>query len=218
MKKQYINRSKPHTTQNHTNLVRNKDGEESLNRVAEELDSLARRRLPDRARIGILTSHESDIRQDSVILALSWYVRHQTDPHYRAKYPWYAPRAIAAALRFRKRDYIKLLKGEDEALKALTFENLVAPQHPALIRICDWSPSTKQTLILEAIRIALKNHRISYLNAVVGLGLLIECVPAREMATRLRVSRSAIYQHLSRVRCEVPDIIDGIEIPLNELL
>lgn len=218
MKKHYINRSKPRATKRDSKEVRENDGEEKLNQTAEELDALARRRLPDRARIGILTSHESDIRQDSVILALSWYLRHQTDPHYRSKYPWNAPRAIAAALKIKKRDYIKFLKGESEALKVFTLEYSFTQQHPTLIRICDWSPSTKQTLIFEAIHIALKNHRISYLNAVVGLGLLIECVPAREMANRLRVSSSAVYQHLSRVRRAIADNIEGIEVPLNELL
>lgn len=217
MKKHYINRSKPRATKRDTKEIREYDGEKELNRTAEELDVLARMRLPDRVLRGILTGYEDDIRQNAIVLALGWYLRQQTDPEFHPEYPWHAPRAIAAALRIQRRDHIRSLKGESEGLRSLPAESLGTPLHPSMIRICDWPSSAKQSVIRVAIRIALRDGRVSTINAAVGIGLLVEGISAKEMAKRRNISPSAIYQHLGRVRRAIPDIIEGIEIPFNEL-
>ena len=218
MKKHYINQSNSLVTKNQTNEVRNKNGEEQLNQTAAELDTLAKMRLPDKVLQGVLAGFENDIRQDAIVLSLGWYLREKAIPENHTKYPWHAPRAIAAALRIQKRDYIKTLKGEAEALEAFSLEPSGTSYHPSQIRISEWTSVTMRTVIREAIGIALKKKQISAINAAVGIGLLIDGIPAKAMAAHLKVTRSAIYQHLGRVRRAIPDIIDGIEVPLHELL
>lgn len=218
MKKHYIFKAKPNTSKNPNKADRNPDGGEDLNRTAEELDTLARKRLPDRVLGGILKGYESDIRQDAILLALEWYLRQAIDPGTHSKYPWHAARAIAAALNISKRDHIKAIKKETDMLRAMPSDGASVQEHPARISPCDWSLPTKRRVIRKAIRIALKDGRISPANAVVAMSVLIKRVPVRDMAERLGVHRSAVYQHLTRIRREVPDIIDQIEVPIHELL
>ncbi len=185
--------------------------------IARELTTLARMKLPDRVLSGVLKGYEEDIRQDSIVLALGWYLRQKSDAESYPQYPWHAPRAIAGALRIQKRDHIKLLKRESEAILSLPVANSAKAYHPSLLLTCDWPHSAKQSVIRAAIRIALRDGRISTINAAVGIGMLVEGVPARELARQRKISPGAIYQHLGRVRRAIPDVIEGIEIPLHEL-
>ena len=218
MKKHYINKAKTDTSKNPINAARNPDGVEELNQTAEELDALARKRLPDRVLGGILTGYEGDIRQDAILLALEWYLRQTIDPGSHSNYPWHAARAITAALNIHKRDYIKAIKKEAGALRSIPGDGVSVREHPARTSPCDWPLPTKRRVMRKAIRIALRDRRISAANVIVAMGVLIKHIPVKEMAERLGVNRSAVYQHLNRVRREVPDIIDQIEVPVHELL
>lgn len=218
MKKHHIKQAEPDISENHTKAARNPDGRENLDRTAEELDALARKRLPDRVLGGVLTGYESDIRQDAILLALEWYLRQAIDPGTHSKYPWHAARAIAAALNIHKRDYIKAIKKEADALRSMPGDGVSVQEHPARTSPCDWPLPTKRRVMRKAMRIALKDRRISPANVVVAMGVLIKQIPVKEMAERLGVNRSAVYQHLNRVRREVPHIIDQIEVPIHELL
>jgi DNA-binding transcriptional ArsR family regulator len=189
-----------------------------LDSVAEELVQLARNRLRNHVLSGDLTGMEEDIRQDAVLLSLSRYLKQCGESSASPKYPWHAPREIAAALKIQKRDYLKSIKRKHEYPQNASYEQNSTEEHPSRIATCDWPSSTMRLVLREAILTALKDGRISLANTAVGIGLLIDSISAREMADRLGISRSAIYQHLSRVRREVPDIIDGIEVPLHKLI
>lgn len=216
MKKHYINIPQP--TEKHNTAKRQSKCPDHLDRVAEELIQLAEKRLPNNVLQGDLTGLEEDIRQDAVLLCLSWYLRQDGEFPQVPNYLWLAPRAIAGALKIQKRDYLKSIKRRLETMQWMTGEADIIVDHPTRIRTCDWSSFTMQMVLRKAILIALKNGRISLANAAVGLELLVNGVTAKELAKRRQVTPSAIYQHLSRVRREVPDTINGIEVPLHELL
>jgi AcrR family transcriptional regulator len=215
MKKHYINTPQP--TEKKTTAQRYSKCPDHLDRVAEELIQLAEKRLPNNVLQGDLTGLEEDIRHDAILLCLSWYLRQDREFPQVPNYLWLAPRAIAAALKIQKRDYLKSIRRRLETLQQMSDKSDVIVDHPTRLSTCDWSYSTMQTVLREAIRIALNNGRISLANAAVGLELLVNGVTAKELAKRRHVTPSAIYQHLSRVRREVPDIINGIEVPLHEL-
>lgn len=218
MKKHYIHRPQPQATKKNLTANRHTECPDHLDRVAEELVQLANIRLPDNVLRGVLTSMEDDIRQDAVLLSLSWYLRQDGESPNDSTYPWHAPRAIAAALRIVKRDCLKSIKRNLATLQKVSDVQDTVQNHPTRLHPSNWSSSMMQIVLRKAILIALQNGRISLANAAVGLGLLINGITANEMAKRRHVSRSAIYQHLSRVRREVPDIIAGIEVPLSKLL
>ena len=217
MKAQHTKTSKPHTSYQHRASAKDADCEEELNLVAGELVELARKRLPDRVLGGVLTGLEADIRQDGILLALSWYIRQRGESPFPPKHPWLAPRAIAAALRIQKKSYSELRKKELKVMQAIARDKANIQDHPALLRVCDWPTPTMRSMIHNAIGIALRNSRISHANASIALEVYVSQTPVKQLAKRLKVSRSNIYQHLSRVRREIPDIIDGIEVPLHEL-
>lgn len=218
MKKHYTKKSKLQNSKYQTEEVGNTEGQAELNQTAAELNSLARTRLRDKVLRGILKGYEDEIRQDAILLSLGWYVREKMSPDKYAKYSWCPPRAIAAALKIQKREYIKALKGKAEMLDRFSLELSGVNIHPSQVNVSAWPTSARRTVVQKAIRIALRNNQISAVNAVVGVGLLVDGIPARTLATRLKVSRSAIYQHLGRVRRAIPNIIESIDVPMHELL
>lgn len=218
MNKHYTHRPKPQSTKNNPTANRHPKCPDHLDRVAEELVRLADIRLPNNVLRGDLTGMEADIRQDAILLSLSRYLKQDAEFPDAPKYPWHAPREIAAALKIQKRDSLKSIKQRLETLQRMSDEPDAIVDHPTRLRTCDWSSSTMRMVLREAILTALKNRRISLANAAVGLGLFVDGITAKEMAKRRHVTPSAIYQHLGRVRREVPDIINGIEVPLHELL
>lgn len=209
---------KTHPSKNHTKSISDQATEPDIDRVARELDTLARQRLPDRVFRGDLTGYEDEIRQDAILLALNWYLRQLRDPRHRENFPWNPARVIAATLQIQKREYLKALR--KDADRHLTIPDVVAVvrDHPVMQRPSDWSASTLQIMMRGAIRIALRAGSISAANAAITLELFDGGITVREMAKRLGVHRSAIYQHLGRVRKQIPDIIDGMEVPLIDSL
>lgn len=210
------NRLKPQAS--NTNKTSRENGcIENLDQIAEELEGLARRRLPDRVLQGVLTGHEEDIRQDALLIALGWYLRKGISGPDKTDHAWHAPRAIAGALRIIKRDYVKAQKGESEARHAMLPHLTTITCHPAMIRGCDWPTSTMRRLTNEAILIAHRTGKISSLNAAIAIEVLVDGIKVTEIARRFNVHRSNIYQHLTRVRRHLPDIIDCLEVSLREV-
>jgi len=216
MKSLHHNKTKHRASKGINKAVGILDCENSLDKIAEELTNLAQKFLPDNALQGAYAGQEEDMRQEGILMALGWYLRQKVDSSAVQQYPWHAPKAMAAALQIQRREHAKARKREAAALQALPPDWQRTPYHPSLDRVCDWSVSTLVAVLREAIRRALLEHRISPANAAIALGVLIDGVEAKEMAKRLGIHRSAIYQHLGRVRRELPDIIDGIEVPLHD--
>jgi len=207
------NKSEPNKPNNKSHLP---SSEESLDQVAEELSRLAHKRLPDRVLGGILTGQEDDIRQEAILLALTWYLRgDSTDPDLPVK-AWLAPRAIAGALRIVKRDKLKLLLGEAEhQLEVPAPATLLT--HPAMIPACDWPTDVMRSLCERALRIALHDGTISPLNAAVATAVYVDGIHVADLADRRGVHRSNIYQHLTRSRPHVQEVIKRLEVSLVEI-
>ena len=216
MKKHHQNRPKPPTSKKTNKKRYGKENEKSLPEVASELDHLARKFLPDRVLQCDYSGYEADMRQEAILLALSWYLRHKMDPD--SSPPWHAPKAIAAALQVQRRDRAKAIKRESAALQSLS-RDIPRPQlHPSLIHTCDWPVETKQKMLRDAIKQAIKRNRISPANAAIASGIIFDGISVKDMALRLGVHRSAIYQQLDRVRREIPDILESIEVSLIDSL
>lgn len=187
-----------------------------IERIARELDTLARQRLPDGVFRGELASCEAEIRQDSILLALSWYMRYLTDEEHRANYPWIPARALAHALKIQKRDRLKALGKERGNSSGMPPMDQQASLHPAMVRPSDWSASTIEPIVTEAIHTALLRGDISMVNALIAMEVFVAGVSAKEVADRLGMHRSNVYQHLQRTRRITADIIGRIEAPLMD--
>lgn len=204
-------------TSNRTEKEGRETGVKNLDQVADDLEKLARRHLPDRVLQGVMTGQEEDIRQDAILLALSWYLRKETSTVKHSTHAWHAPRAIAGALKIIKRDYIKALKGEEEALLAMLPHLSGTICHPVMIRDCEWPTSTMQKVIRKSIRVVHRAGKISSLNAAIAMEALVDGIAVPVIAKRCGVHPSNIYQHLTRTRRHLPETIAMIEVSLNEV-
>jgi len=200
------------------------DRDANVERVACGLAALARRRLPDFCLTGRLAGHEADIRQDAVMMALEWYRRSRDPKESKPKYDWNAPRALNGAVAIQIRIYWGRLTRRAEGLRRFAeHRDAVAipsasPRHPASVPCGDWPSPVLRGLLARAIEAALDSRRISNANARVATAVLVDQIPVANLARKLNVSHSAIYQHLARVKREIPDIIDGIEVPFARFL
>jgi DNA-binding transcriptional ArsR family regulator len=216
MQKYITNIYKSNPSKKHTKSYSDQVVHPDLELIAKELDTLARQRLPDGVLQGNLTGYEAEIRQDSILLALSWYLRQHTDEAHRVKYSWIPARALAHALKLQKRDRLKALDKDRKRSSGIPAANEPTSLHPAMIRPSDWSASTIEPIVREAILTALRRERISLVNAAIAMEVFVAGAPASEVADRLRMSRSNIYQHLQRTKRIVAEIIEQIEVPLMD--
>lgn len=192
------------------------ESEASLEHVAEELTRLALRRLPKGVLEGALSGHEDDIRQEAILLALTWYLRGVSPDPDQPVEAWHAPRAIAGALRIIKRDTLKSLLGESEQQQELQAQARWSV-HPVMIRSCEWPTDVMRDCCKQAIRMALHESLISPLAAAVAEAVYLDGIHVSDLAGRLGVHRSNIYQHLTRSRPHIQDAIKRLEVSLDQI-
>jgi len=203
-------KSKKHTKQN---LNAGTD----IDDLADQLVELSQKLLHTGALPRVIKGHEDDIRQEAILMALSWYLRDTRNPPGKTTHPWNAPKALAGAMRIAKRDHFKWVKTEMDKVEGAALQNNTAMLHPSMVSFSEWPLDTIQWLTFTAIRIALKSGKISHANAAVAQEVLVDGAHVIDVAKRLGTHRSNIYQHLTRVRRYLPEIIDSIEVPLEKV-
>lgn len=187
-----------------------------LNQVAQELIEAANRKLPDGVLPGDLKGLEGDVRQEAVLLALSWYLRGD-DPTAPSNHDWHLPRAIAGAIRIAIRDHRKAIRKQKNVAQISAYNDKATPRHPSTLTAREWPYDVVQHLTASAIRIALSRRLISPLNAAISLTILVDGVEVAVLAQRRNMHPSNIYQHLTRARRHIVEIMETIEIPLTNL-
>jgi DNA-directed RNA polymerase specialized sigma24 family protein len=73
-------------------------------------------------------------------------------------------------------------------------------------------------LCQEAIRVALRDGRITALSAAVAEAVYVHGIHVSDHARRRNVHRSSIYQHLSRAQRHLREIIETIEVALVDVM
>ena len=182
-----------------------------LESIAGELDTLARQRLPDGVLQGNLTGYEEEIRQDSILSALTRYLLHNVEAKNQVKHPWHPARALAAALKIQKRDYLKVMAKERKRSSAFSIPDETPSLHLALKRPSDWSTSVIEVVVRESIVIAMRRGQITITHALIAIVVIVIGVPVREIAGCLGMNRRKIYQQLHRTWKIIKDIMDRVE-------
>lgn len=212
MKTQYIHTER-NSDRNQTQTADKAKPDQQLERVAEELDGLAKRFLPDGVMQRRYRGLEADMRQDAILLALKWYLRDRMQAGSGQETTWNAPKSIGAALQIVRRDFAKAQKRESKGLEGLPTDYSRTPHHPSMDKASDWTSMQMEQMLRLAIRKLLDEGKITQANAVVTLALLVDGLRAVDIAKCLGVHRSAITHHFGRVRRLLPDVLDGIEVP-----
>jgi DNA-binding CsgD family transcriptional regulator len=191
-----------------------------LDRLAREIDAIARGSLRDGVLGGILKGHEGDIRQDAILLILRWVLRGEQEGNdngltksEKAERPWNLSHAVAKALRICKmrtaRALAKLAKGQE----TLTEINGGVCSHHSDLSPWDWPNPVKGEMALRGLRVAVKSGQLSHANACVAVLILEGCMSVDQVAKNLKVSSGAIYQQLQRIKRILPSMIDRMEPP-----
>lgn len=191
-----------------------------LDRLAREIDTVARGCLRDGVLGGILSGHEEDIRQDAILLILRWVLRGEQKSHESdgkgsvgAKGPWNLSAVVASALRIGKLRMARRLAKEVQGRETLSETIPASCPHHSDLSPWDWSDPVRRDMALLALRIAVKSGQLSYSNECVAILILKGGMSVDEVADLLNVSRGAIYQQLRRVKRILPSIIEGMEPP-----
>ena len=189
-----------------------------LNRLAIELDLLARTLFRNDLRGGVLSHHEDEIRQDAILTALRWFAKGNKTSPAENESPamlWNSARAMAAALKFAKRQYSKRLFKDASQKAELHEARAESCSHYFDLSLTEWPEATVQELIRQAIHLAVKSRRVSRANARIALLVLHDDEPVTRVAERFGVHSTAIYQRLNRVRRSLTDIVGTLEMPLH---
>lgn len=193
---------------------------QNLDDLADELDALARKSLRDGVLKGPLSGQESEIRNEAVILALQWFVRN-TDPAMPTNIEklvpiWYAPRALAHALKIVKMRLARsLTKGTLETV-LINETNGGSTPHPSDLTPKEWPAAIAQEVLCRGINLAAKCGRISHANACVARLVFLDDMPISQVAIRRGVHRSAVSQQIWKVKRVLPEILETIEVPSME--
>jgi hypothetical protein len=186
-----------------------------LDQVANQLDGLAHHKLRDGQLGGILSGYEADIRQESVLMALDWYVRGQPQNAQGAPSggEWHAPRALAGALRIIKLRFTRKLAKQPGGGPPASAAALGVVKHPIDELEHEWPEHRVRVVVREGISRSLKAARITHGNAIIARMVLCEGEPVSKVAKHCGVHRSAIYQHVSKVRKAITPLMKSIEVP-----
>ena len=193
---------------------------QNLDDLADELDGLARKSLRDGVLKGPLSGQESEIRNEAVILALQWFVR-DADPamptNIEKPVPiWYAPRALAHALKIVKMRLARsLTKGTLETVP-INETNGGSTPHPSDLTPKEWPAAIAQEVLCRGICLAAKSGLISHANACIARLVYLDDIPISQVAIRRGVHRSAVSQQIWKVKRVLPAILETIEVPSME--
>lgn len=186
-----------------------------LDKVAEELASYAAKKLRSGVLPGQLAGAEDDIRQEAVLIALCWYSKYYAAPETTTgREPWNAPRSLAIAMRYAKWRLLGKFRKSPPTVSIHNIpEEVLMVGHPINPHISDWSTDRMRIVASKSLVMALKSGTISHANAAVARLVLLQGMPASEAAAQLGITRSAVYQHLNRVKNSLRPLIDEIEAP-----
>lgn len=190
-----------------------------LDRVAGQLDELARLKLRDGRLDGILRGYEADIRQESILLALDWYVRGQPQNSTGGEETrWNAPKGIAGAMKFVRRRFVDVLRKQpaNSSSVSITELDLGTVMHTTDILPHDCPEHRARAMIRQAISRALKSGHISHCNATVARMVICDAQKTTLVAKLLKVHRSNVNQHVTKVRDAVAPLMDDIEVPFYD--
>lgn len=197
-----------------------KEKHTQLDRLAEQIDTLARASLRDGVLGGILLGHEDEIRQDAILLALDWIMRGDREgaeshapEKKKAKGPWNLSQIVANALRICKLRTIRHLSTEEGRNVTLDESNGGFGLHHTNLAPWEWSFAIRREMALSALQIAVRSGRLSPSNACVARLILDGSMSVEDVARRLKVTGNAIYQRLKPIRRILAVVVAEIEVP-----
>lgn len=189
-----------------------------LESIARKVDAICKRRLPDGViRSGILKGMEPEIRQESLIMAVGGFLQKNADYlnakliHDEEAISDSMEKCAAITLRICKVRIASRLGRTLTSHLPLTEANGGICHHPSQIKSTDWSSDKKAGAIMQAVCNAVRAGKLSVANASIVSMVCEQGMRVEEVAVVWKISRSAAYQQIRRVRKVIPEIIDEMD-------
>jgi len=210
-----------YTKDKKSNLTRITRSDERLRRLtgpADELDAICREKLPDGViRSGSLAGREAEIRQEALIMCLSGFLDGR--PGYRSARARNDHEVMhielikcaSSAMRICKMRLARHLSDSDAKLLPLNGNDAEACEIPFRLDTYDWPLSARVSVVLRAADEAVREGKISVMNAGILTMAVGDGLCALEISDRLGISTNAVYQQLQRVKRELPVFISKQE-------
>lgn len=214
MKKRYTKHKEP----NETRVTRSDERLKRLAGPADELDAICREKLPDGViRSGCLVGHEAEIRQEALIMSLSGFLegrplyqeakaRHDQDVMHVEMI-----KCASYALRTCKKRLERKLFISNQRLVPLNDQDSETQQIASSLDSCDWPLSARVSVALRAADDAVREGKISVMNANILTMIVSDGLSATEISGKLGISTNAVYQQLNRVKRILPELISELE-------
>jgi len=192
---------------------------ENFDTTAKKMDKIIQRRLPDGIITdGILRGAEPEIRQDALIMSLGGFLQksidYQNSYRKRDKQAQHSSmeKCAAITLRICKMRMKSLLA--NSKVKKVEFDDTTLGEccHPFQISPTEWPADLKATVIMRAAGKAVLEGKLSIANASIVSMVSVQCLKVQEIADLRKISRSAAYQQIQRVRRVLPKIIEEIDV------
>lgn len=211
-----------YTKDKKSNLTRITRSDERLRRLtgpADELDAICREKLPDGViRSGSLVGREAEIRQEVLIMCLSGFLDGR--PGYQSARERNDHEVMhielikcaSSALRICKMRLAKKLSDSNAKLLPLNGHDAEACEIPISLDTCDWPISARASVVLRAADAALREKKISVMNASILTMVVSDGLCPVEISDKLGITTNAVYQQLQRVKRELPAFINKEEL------
>lgn len=191
---------------------------EDLEKIAAALDVIARRHLPDGVIAqGGLKGYEAEIRQEALLMAVGGFLQGNTGfRDARANRDENAigiamERCMAIALRIAKTRVASRLDQTQTRECQLTETNGGSCQHPSQCHPNNWPTDLKAQLIMRAVGKAVSFGQLSVANACIVFLICERGMAIKDVALVVKITRSAVYQQINRVRQVIPEVMESIE-------
>lgn len=160
---------------------------------------------------------EPELRQDALLMAVGGFLYGNTD-YQEARAIKNEP-AMNRAMEFCAALTLRYCKERTASLIAkarsreVFFDESFAGcrPHPTQIPPSEWPADLKAAMVMRAVRTAVRDGKLSVANASLAAMVCAEGKRVSEIALVWKISESAAYQQIKRIRRVVPEVMEHID-------
>ena len=210
---------------NNTNALDSKNpwGNGNLDDLANQIDGIVRRKLPNGVMSGILSGKEPEIRQDTTIRLLKGFLfknvgyAEAMERKDQDAATYYLERAVSIVLRHQKARSKRKLAKEQARQVEINDCNAGSCMHPVELDYWELPLAIRIEMKQASLRLGVDTGLITLVNAS-AMSKILDCEASVEkIAMSEEVTRGAIYQRVNRVRRVAAQLLAKIEVPVPML-
>lgn len=220
MKKKYT-KSKTRKSNNHNAFdSKNPWNEAELDDLANQIDEISRRRLPDGVMGGILANREAEVRQDAALMLLQGFLGGNLDfmeadeGKDRDATAYHLERVTSIALFHCKNRLKRKLAKEQNRQVEIGERTTGSCLHPADLDFWNLPYPIRIEMRKASLRLGVSTGEISVSSANIINLVINEKMSAQKIADRFGITRGAVYQRFDPVRKVLVNLIAKIEVPM----